>query len=152
MTTTHSQLLDKAFQLAVSAHAGQVDKSGQAYIAHVVRVLAILERNGEDIQTQALGLVHDVIEDSDYSLYYVQKCLEVDDKFIEDLRLLTRTDDVTYQEYIDKICTSVRAAKVKAADIEDHFRDCSHVSESLKERYKKAYGIVLTKIWGHNHD
>lgn len=143
MTSTHSQLLDLAFQLAISAHAGQVDKSGQAYIAHVARVWATLERNGEDIETQALGLIHDVIEDSDYSFYYVQQCLEVDDKFIEDLRLLTKNSDVTYADYIDKICTSKRAAKVKLADLEDHLRDTTCISESLKERYKTAYDYAL---------
>lgn len=144
---TNSQLLDNAFQLAIAAHASQVDKSGRAYIAHVARVWAILERNGEDIETQALGLIHDVIEDSNYSFYYVQQCLEVDDMFIQDLCLLTKHKNITYQEYIDKICTSIRASKVKAADIEDHLRDCSCISQSLEKRYRTAYDKVTSKIW-----
>lgn len=147
MTSTHSQLLDRAFQLAVSAHAGQVDKSGQAYIAHAARVWAILESNKEDIETQALGLIHDVIEDSDYSFYYVQQSLRVDDMFIQDLRLLTKYDDITYADYIDKICISMRAAKVKAADLEDHLRDCSCISQSLEKRYRTAYDKITFKIW-----
>jgi (p)ppGpp synthase/HD superfamily hydrolase len=142
-------LLDRAFQLAILAHESQVDKSGQAYIAHVARVWFNLQSNGEDLETQVLGLLHDVVEDSDFTFDYIQRYLEVDDSFSEDLKLLTKESGVTYQEYIDRLCSSKRAARVKAADIEDHFRDDRYLSESLKQRYQKAYDKVATKAWSN---
>ena len=53
--------IGRACELAFRAHAGQVDKSGAPYIAHVVRVAAKLA-DPEDV---VVALLHDTVEDCD---------------------------------------------------------------------------------------
>ena len=56
--------LEKAIEIAVRAHAGQVDKAGQPYILHPIRVMLRMGSEAERIT----GVLHDVIEDSDVTL------------------------------------------------------------------------------------
>lgn len=55
------EMLDKAIILAIKAHKGQVDKAGDDYILHPIRVMAKLETEEERI----IGVLHDVVEDTD---------------------------------------------------------------------------------------
>ena len=56
--------LEKAIAIAARAHAGQVDKAGQPYILHSIRVMLRMGSEAERIT----GVLHDVIEDSDVTL------------------------------------------------------------------------------------
>ena len=56
--------LEKAIEIAARAHAGQVDKAGQPYILHPIRVMLRMGSEAERIT----GVLHDVIEDSDVTL------------------------------------------------------------------------------------
>ena len=51
--------LEKAIKIAVEAHTGQVDKGGNPYILHPLRVM--LSRNTEE--ERIVGVLHDVVED-----------------------------------------------------------------------------------------
>ncbi len=51
--------LEKAIKIAVEAHTGQVDKSGNPYILHPLRVM--LSLNTEE--GRIVGVLHDVVED-----------------------------------------------------------------------------------------
>jgi hypothetical protein len=53
----------KAFLIAMKAHNGQVDKSGQRYILHPVRMMTKFT----EANLQCVALLHDVLEDSDYT-------------------------------------------------------------------------------------
>ena len=55
--------LERAIEIAVSAHKGQVDKSGAPYILHPLRIMFSLKSEEEKI----VGILHDVVEDSDWS-------------------------------------------------------------------------------------
>jgi (p)ppGpp synthase/HD superfamily hydrolase len=66
-------IIEAALDIAVSAHAGQVRKSNkEPYIMHVLRVYGYL--SGESEVAKAAGLLHDVVEDS----YYTVAILEVE--------------------------------------------------------------------------
>jgi guanosine-3',5'-bis(diphosphate) 3'-pyrophosphohydrolase len=56
--------LERAISIATEAHAGQVDKAGQPYILHPLRVM--LRVSTEDEQIDAV--LHDVVEDTTVSL------------------------------------------------------------------------------------
>lgn len=56
-------LVDKAFSVAESMHAGQKRKSGEPYLMHPVEVAMILASLEADAATVAAGLLHDVLED-----------------------------------------------------------------------------------------
>ena len=60
--------LERAFEIASTAHAGQVRKSGEPYITHPVAVAEILAELGMDQATITAALLHDTVEDTPYSL------------------------------------------------------------------------------------
>ncbi|MBR0308128.1 MAG: bifunctional (p)ppGpp synthetase/guanosine-3',5'-bis(diphosphate) 3'-pyrophosphohydrolase [Mogibacterium sp.] len=57
----------KAYEIARRLHDGQFRKSGEPYIIHPVAVAKILANFGMDNETVIAGLLHDVVEDTDYS-------------------------------------------------------------------------------------
>jgi hypothetical protein len=59
-------MLGKAIEIAVSAHADQVDKGGQPYILHPLWVMNQVKHLGEDYMIVAI--LHDVIEDTKWTL------------------------------------------------------------------------------------
>jgi len=62
-------LVQKAFDLAYQAHQSQRRKSGEPYIIHPVEVAKIAgEEMGLDYTSIACALLHDVVEDSNYTL------------------------------------------------------------------------------------
>src|SRR6266704_4989028 len=57
-------LIERAFEVARSAHADQVRRSGEPYIAHPLGVAMILAGLGLDDVTIAAALLHDAVEDT----------------------------------------------------------------------------------------
>ncbi|MDH4335600.1 MAG: HD domain-containing protein, partial [Chloroflexota bacterium] len=66
-------LIERAYQVAATAHEGQLRESGEPYITHPVAVayeLATLEMDAESI---AAALLHDVPEDTDFTIADLEK-------------------------------------------------------------------------------
>ena len=61
-------LVLRAYRVAHRAHEGQTRKSGDPYITHPVAVATILDEIGMTSTTLAAALLHDTVEDTDYSL------------------------------------------------------------------------------------
>ena len=64
----NTELLDKAYLKAKELHEGQKRKSGEPYIIHPMAVGKILADLGMDDHTIAAGLLHDVVEDTSYTI------------------------------------------------------------------------------------
>ncbi|MDR2182944.1 MAG: bifunctional (p)ppGpp synthetase/guanosine-3',5'-bis(diphosphate) 3'-pyrophosphohydrolase [Clostridiales bacterium] len=60
-------LVEDAYRLAKDAHKGQKRKSGEPYIVHPVAVATILADLEMDRETIAAGILHDILEDTDYT-------------------------------------------------------------------------------------
>jgi guanosine-3',5'-bis(diphosphate) 3'-pyrophosphohydrolase len=60
--------LQRAFDVAARWHSGQYRKSGDPYITHPLAVATILANLGMDTTTLVAALLHDTIEDTDYTL------------------------------------------------------------------------------------
>lgn len=67
------QLVNKAYQLAYSAHDGQLRVSGEAYICHPIGVATILADLQIDAVTISASLLHDVVEDTTVTLEQLEK-------------------------------------------------------------------------------
>ncbi|MFP5068324.1 RelA/SpoT family protein [Pseudonocardia nantongensis] len=61
-------LLQRAYDVAEDKHDGQARKSGDPYITHPLAVSTILAELGMDTTTLVAALLHDTVEDTDYSL------------------------------------------------------------------------------------
>jgi guanosine-3',5'-bis(diphosphate) 3'-pyrophosphohydrolase len=68
------ELIDKAFKIANEAHWNMRRKSGEPYVIHPIRVAKIVNQEiGLGAKSIATSLLHDVVEDTDYSLEDVNK-------------------------------------------------------------------------------
>ena len=65
--------LKSAFFLAERAHHGQVRSSGDPYFTHPVEVAQILADMHLDEATIITALLHDVVEDTNVSLYKIRR-------------------------------------------------------------------------------
>lgn len=63
----NDSLIIKAFEIANTLHDGQYRKSGEPYIIHPIAVSKILANYGLDNETIIAGLLHDVVEDTEYT-------------------------------------------------------------------------------------
>lgn len=60
--------LERAYEAAEKAHAGQMRKSGEEYITHPLAVAGILAELGMTVPTLVAALLHDTIEDTGYTM------------------------------------------------------------------------------------
>ncbi|KZX75889.1 hypothetical protein A3715_35330 [Oleiphilus sp. HI0009] len=132
--------LGLAIEIAVKAHADQVDKGGNPYILHPLHIMNELMF---DTELATIGVLHDVIEDSDVSIEDLVG-IGFSKRVTEALDLLTHKDNQTYQEYIDGISNNYDAIRVKRKDLE-HNSDITRLKgirdKDLKriEKYHKAF-------------
>ncbi|SFR81276.1 MULTISPECIES: RelA/SpoT family protein [Maribacter] len=69
LTDEDKKLIRSAFEIAVDAHKNQRRKSGEAYIFHPIAVAKIVASEiGLDAVSIASALLHDVVEDTEYTL------------------------------------------------------------------------------------
>ena len=74
LTTDDKKLIRSAFDVAVDAHKEQRRKSGEAYIFHPIAVAKIVASEiGLDATSIAAALLHDVVEDTSYSLVDIER-------------------------------------------------------------------------------
>ena len=59
--------LERAYDIAEKMHSGQMRKSGEPYLIHPIAVVHILAELGMDEDTLIAGLLHDVVEDTEYT-------------------------------------------------------------------------------------
>ena len=150
--------LEKAIKIAVEAHTGQVDKGGNPYILHPLRVMLSLDLEEERI----VGVLHDVVEDCEGWSWERLKEQGCSDKLIEALKSVSKTPDEEKQfkemddpnKKMDHYLQFIKRAKankigrhVKAADIRDNL-DISRIDDITERdinrlnRYKKALSIL----------
>ena len=124
----------KALGIAYRAHYGQRDKGGKPYILHPINVA--LKTKTKDAFIAAL--LHDVMEDSDYTADDLLKA-GIPDHIVDALRLLTHEKGTDYMVYVRGLKDNEIAREVKMADIK-HNSDLSripHVTEKDLNRVKK---------------
>ena len=138
----YTELTKKAMKLCFKAHKDQVDKSGLPYVFHPFH----LAEQMQDEATTITALLHDVVEDSDYTL---QELIDMGfPKEVTDaIALMTHDDAVPYLDYVRNLKDNSVARAVKLADLK-HNSDLSRLDvineKALKrvEKYHKAIRIL----------
>lgn len=74
----------KAYELAAKAHATQKRESGEPYIIHPLSVCMNLTKFKADGASLCAGLLHDVVEDTDYTLEDIKEMFGEDVAFLVD--------------------------------------------------------------------
>ena len=108
----------RAAAITALAHRGQTDKIGRPYLEHPVRVAERFSWTGEPI-AHCAALLHDVVEDSDFTLEDLGHA-GIRAEIIEIVALLTRDKAVDDATYYSRIRMHPRALAVKLADIDDN--------------------------------
>lgn len=146
MSPSLNQLLGRAVAIAATAHQNQVDKANAPYILHPLRLML----RGQTTLEQIVAVLHDVIEDSDWTLERL-----VAEGFpteaIAALDCLTRRSDESYDEFIDRVLTNPLAARVKRYDLEDNMTLTRMAALTPKDverlqRYHSVYQRLLKAI------
>ena len=68
-----TELLVRAYRFSEKAHSGQTRRNGDPYVTHCVEVARILADLQLDSVTVASGLIHDVVEDTAFSVEDVER-------------------------------------------------------------------------------
>ena len=137
------EFVRKAYDVAAEAHASQRRKSGEPYIIHPLGVATILSQLQLDELTLAAAFLHDVVEDTKWTL----KELEAEGfptGVLEAVRLLTREKDVPYMAYIERLSGNQIARKVKLADLE-HNSDLTRLIEVTERDLRRQEKYFLAK-------
>jgi (p)ppGpp synthase/HD superfamily hydrolase len=111
-------LIERARQLAGTAHHGQFDKSGEPYLGHVRRVAERVEKRGGNPTQIAAAWAHDVVEDTPTSLKMLALVLGHEVAFL--VEALTHRRHEPRAEYYQRILEVPDAVLVKLADIDDN--------------------------------
>jgi (p)ppGpp synthase/HD superfamily hydrolase len=101
-------LTKKALNIAFEAHKDQLDKSGLPYTFHPFH----LAEQMNDEYTTCIALLHDVVEDSSYT---IQDLIEIGfpTQVIEAIIVLTHFKDMPYFDYINRVKNNPIATRVK---------------------------------------
>ena len=66
-------MIERAYKIAKEAHKEQHRKSGEPYIIHPLEVAVILAELELDIESITAGILHDIIEDTEYTYEDISK-------------------------------------------------------------------------------
>lgn len=109
--------LEAAIRIAVTAHAGQLDKGGEAYITHPLRLMAAVD--GEE--TKMVAVLHDVIEDTTVTLEDLRR-EGFSETVLAGAACVTHGREEPYADYVVRCKSHPLARQVKLADLLDNSR------------------------------
>ncbi len=133
----------KAMKLCFEAHKAQVDKSGLPYVFHPFHVAEQMQ----DEVTATVALLHDVVEDTDYTLKDLSE-MGFPQAVTDALSLLTHDKSVGYSDYVSLIKANSVARAVKIADLK-HNSDLSRLDSISEEdliraeKYRRSLNDLL---------
>ncbi len=142
-------VIERAYAVAERAHEGQLRKSGDAYITHPLAVATILAELGMTENTLAAALLHDTVEDTDYTLDGLRA--EFGDEVAMLVDGVTKLDKVTYGEaaqaetvrkMVVAMARDIRVLVIKLADRLHNARTWRYVSvESAQRKARETLEI-----------
>lgn len=130
----YTEMTKKALRLSFDAHKDQLDKSGMPYVYHPFHLAEQMESE----ETVTVALLHDVVEDTDYTIEDII-AMGFPKSVTDALTLMTHDKTVPYMDYVAKIKTNPIAKAVKLADLRhnSYTSRLDIVDEKTKNRLEK---------------
>ncbi len=143
------QVVERAYRTAERFHEGQKRKSGEDYITHPLAVARILADLGSGPATIAAALLHDTVEDTDYSIdqlradYGEEIALLVDGVTkLDKMKFGDTAQAETMRKMVVAMSRDVRVLVIKLADRLHNARTWGFVSpESAKRKAQETLEI-----------
>jgi guanosine-3',5'-bis(diphosphate) 3'-pyrophosphohydrolase len=135
------RVIDRAYEVAAHWHAGQMRKSGDAFITHPLAVTTILAELGMNTDTLCAALLHDTVEDTSYTLAELRK--EFGDEVATLVDGVTKLDRVKYGEAAEAetvrkmvvaMSRDIRVLVIKLADRLHNMRTLRYLAREKQER------------------
>jgi GTP diphosphokinase / guanosine-3',5'-bis(diphosphate) 3'-diphosphatase len=123
--------LERAIELAAKAHAGQVDKGGQPYVLHPLRLMFAVRT----LHERMAAVLHDVVEDTDITLDDL-----VSERFptevVAAVQALTKRPGESRIEAAHRAAADPIARVVKLADVTDNL-DLSRIAAPTEKDFAR---------------
>lgn len=136
------ELRENAMQIAIKVHRGQLDKGGNDYINHPVRV----ERRCICQEDRLVALLHDTIEDGNIASEYLL-LVGFSQEVVDAVLSVSRKRGEDYFEFIQRCKANPIGRRVKICDLEDNM-DITRLKELTEKdierlkKYHKAYKML----------
>lgn len=123
--------LERAIEIAASAHAGQVDKAGEPYILHPLQVMLRVT----SMQERMVAVLHDVVEDTDVCLQdLISEGFPSD--VISAIEALTKRAGESRIQAAERAAANAIARQVKLADNAENM-DLRRISNPTERDYAR---------------
>ena len=133
-----------AMLACAAAHVEQKDKAGNPYLMHPLAVAAA----GADLDEIVLGLLHDVVEDTEETVDALQEKYGFPDALMNALEAISKKDGESLESYLKRVVQNELAVRVKIHDMNhnsDHWRLSLLGPQKAKffaEKYEKAKQLL----------
>jgi GTP pyrophosphokinase/guanosine-3',5'-bis(diphosphate) 3'-pyrophosphohydrolase len=149
------ELVQKAYVVAREAHEGQTRSSGEPYITHPVEVTQILAAMHLDHETLMAALMHDVIEDTDFSQQDLAEIFgETVAELVEGMSKLDKLkyknkkefQAENYRKMIMAMTQDIRVILIKLADRTHNMRTLGALRPDKRRRIAKETLEIFAPI------
>lgn len=127
--------LDEIKEFVIKKHDGQKRKQGTPYYLHPFAVAQMIKEKGYNEGYQAVGLAHDLIEDTDTTF---EELVDLTSRKVANaVKLVTKEKGYIMFEYMERIAQNDMAKMVKLADRVHNLSEANLTTEEFRKKYIK---------------
>jgi len=142
--------IERAVEIAVEQHKGQVDKAGVPYILHPISVMVRVKQMGYGTDHQTVAILHDVVEDTPFTLLDLRK-EGFSEEILAAIDSVTKRDGENYISFVRRSSRNPIGKVVKRADvIDNHERIPMILNSKWWNKLSTKYTVALA-ILNDNH-